>query len=137
MAEARAAASEEAASKICDEELGGRVYGFGTLFAATRKHLLTPPNTTGTLKKLLREHLYVEGAADENVRLDDHSFRVRTDDDEVGLAYFIFDDETAVNNPDRLAWPGITYVRVTPTWMRFCDYTVMPPSIVEWSMTTQ
>ena len=38
---------------------------------------------------------------------------------------------------DRLAWPGITYVRVTPTWMRFCDYTVMPPSIVEWSMTTQ
>ncbi|MFT3828018.1 MAG: pyridoxamine 5'-phosphate oxidase family protein [Chitinophagaceae bacterium] len=41
------------------------------------------------------------------------------------------------DGPQRKAWPGITYVRVTPTWMRFCDYTVMPPEIVEWSMTTQ
>lgn len=32
---------------------------------------------------------------------------------------------------DRLAWPGITHVRVRPTWVRFSDFTVDPPRIVE------
>lgn len=41
------------------------------------------------------------------------------------------------DGPDRLAWPGITYVRVMPTWMRYCDYTKTPPEIVEWTITAQ
>lgn len=32
---------------------------------------------------------------------------------------------------DRQGWPGITYVRVRPTWVRFSDYSVTPPVIVE------
>jgi hypothetical protein len=32
---------------------------------------------------------------------------------------------------DRLAWPGITHVRVRPTWVRFSDFTVDPPRIIE------
>ena len=32
---------------------------------------------------------------------------------------------------DRLAWPGITHVRVRPTWVRFSDFTVDPPRILE------
>ena len=32
---------------------------------------------------------------------------------------------------ERLAWPGITHVRVRPTWIRFSDYTLDPPRIVE------
>jgi hypothetical protein len=32
---------------------------------------------------------------------------------------------------DRLAWPGITHVRVRPHWVRFSDFTVDPPHIVE------
>jgi uncharacterized pyridoxamine 5'-phosphate oxidase family protein len=32
---------------------------------------------------------------------------------------------------ERLAWPGITHVRVRPTWVRYSDYTVEPPLIVE------
>jgi hypothetical protein len=32
---------------------------------------------------------------------------------------------------DRLAWPGIIHARVRPTWVRFSDYTVDPPRIVE------
>jgi pyridoxamine 5'-phosphate oxidase-like protein len=32
---------------------------------------------------------------------------------------------------ERLAWPGITHVRVRPTWVRFSDYTTDPPTIVE------
>ena len=41
------------------------------------------------------------------------------------------------DGPQRLAWPGITYVRVMPTWMRYCDYTKTPPEIVEWTIPTQ
>jgi len=32
---------------------------------------------------------------------------------------------------DRLAWPGITHVRVRPTWVRYSDFTCDPPRIVE------
>jgi hypothetical protein len=32
---------------------------------------------------------------------------------------------------ERLAWPGITHVRVRPTWARLSDFTCDPPSIVE------
>jgi hypothetical protein len=31
----------------------------------------------------------------------------------------------------RLMWPGITHVRVRPTWVRFSDFTLDPPRIVE------
>jgi Pyridoxamine 5'-phosphate oxidase len=32
---------------------------------------------------------------------------------------------------DRLSWPGITHVRVRPTWVRYSDFTHDPPRIVE------
>src|SRR5215213_9048229 len=32
---------------------------------------------------------------------------------------------------DRLSWPGLTHVRVKPTWLRFSDFTVDPPVITE------
>ncbi|MEU8531125.1 MULTISPECIES: pyridoxamine 5'-phosphate oxidase family protein [Streptomyces] len=32
---------------------------------------------------------------------------------------------------DRLAWPGITYARVRPRWVRFSDFTQEPPAIEE------
>lgn len=32
---------------------------------------------------------------------------------------------------DRLKWPGITHVRVRPTWVRYSDFTREPPHIVE------
>ncbi|HUR35365.1 MAG TPA: pyridoxamine 5'-phosphate oxidase family protein [Vicinamibacterales bacterium] len=32
---------------------------------------------------------------------------------------------------DRLSWPAITHVRVTPTWLRLSDFTVDPPVISE------
>ncbi len=44
-------------------------------------------------------------------------------------AYFAaFPDGTA-----RLSWPGITYIRVRPTWARLSNYANTPPSIVEFS----
>lgn len=33
---------------------------------------------------------------------------------------------------ERLAWPGITWFRVTPTWLRYSDFAQDPPAIVEW-----
>jgi PPOX class probable F420-dependent enzyme len=33
------------------------------------------------------------------------------------------------DGPTRLAWPGITYVRIRPTWVRFSDFRVSPPRI--------
>jgi hypothetical protein len=32
---------------------------------------------------------------------------------------------------ERLAWPGITHLRVRPTWARLSDFTCEPPSISE------
>ena len=37
------------------------------------------------------------------------------------------------DGPSRLSWPGLIYVRVRPTWIRYSDYTVDPPHIVEFS----
>lgn len=48
-------------------------------------------------------------------------------------AYFaVFPD-----GPTRLSWPGITYVRVKPKWMRYSDFTAEPPAIVEHGFAEQ
>lgn len=82
------------------KELGGTVYGLGTIFESTKENSLKTPQNVEQLQKLLKKHLYVEG----EFKLDEHSLRVMTDDDEVSLAYFFFDDEVAKANPDRVAW---------------------------------
>lgn len=37
------------------------------------------------------------------------------------------------DGPSRLQWPGLIYVRVRPTWIRYSDYTLDPPEIVEFA----
>jgi hypothetical protein len=32
---------------------------------------------------------------------------------------------------ERLTWPGLIYVRVKPTWLRYSDYNQNPPEILE------
>ena len=34
---------------------------------------------------------------------------------------------------ERQLWPGITYWRVLPTWIRYSDFSTDPPTIVEFS----
>ncbi|MFT3700140.1 MAG: hypothetical protein QM831_43745 [Kofleriaceae bacterium] len=82
-------------------DTGGYVYGLSTIFSGAKEHQLEPPEDMADLKRLLREHLYVEGGP-ENIQVDDHSVRVLTDDDEVQLAYFFFDD-VALARPE-VAW---------------------------------
>ena len=44
-------------------------------------------------------------------------------------AYFaVFPD-----GPARQAWPGLIYVRVRPTWIRFSDFGLDPPRIAEFT----
>ena len=33
----------------------------------------------------------------------------------------------------RQSWPGLVYVRIRPTWVRFSDFTRTPPYIVEYT----
>ena len=37
------------------------------------------------------------------------------------------------DGPSRLSWPGLIYVRVRPTWIRYSDFTMDPPQIVEFT----
>lgn len=86
-----------------DGELGGEVYGLDSIFEEARKRDLPRPESVDELREMLHEHLWVEG--DETfIRLGEHALRVRTDDDEVDLAYYFFDDEAAAASPDRLAF---------------------------------
>jgi hypothetical protein len=34
---------------------------------------------------------------------------------------------------ERQVWPGLTYFRVRPAWLRYADYRTVPPTIVELS----
>lgn len=34
---------------------------------------------------------------------------------------------------DRLSWPGITHVRITPRWLRFSDWRAAPVVVMEWT----
>jgi len=37
------------------------------------------------------------------------------------------------DGPSRLSWPGLIYVSVRPTWIRYSNYSVDPPEIIEFS----
>jgi hypothetical protein len=34
---------------------------------------------------------------------------------------------------DRQHWPGLTYIRIRPRWLRFSDFNQSPPAIVEFT----
>jgi hypothetical protein len=86
-----------------DSELGGDVYGLDSIFEEARKRNLPQPQSIDELRELLHEHLWVEGD-DDFIRLGEHALRVRTDDDEVDLAYYFIDEDAAAASPDRLAF---------------------------------
>ena len=95
---------------------------FDTL-ASTRKALNIRANARvafviGGLKKNDERTVQFEGIADEPTGPELE--RLKT------IYYEVFPD-----GPDRLNWPGLIYVRVQPTWIRYRDYTRDPAAIVE------
>jgi hypothetical protein len=43
--------------------------------------------------------------------------------------------QTFPDGRERLAWPGLIYVRARPRWLRYSDYRSDPPVIVELDAT--
>lgn len=37
------------------------------------------------------------------------------------------------DGPSRARWPGLVYVRVRPTWIRYSDFNQTPPVVIEFS----
>lgn len=81
--------------------VGTDVYGFGSLFEAIAENNLPVPQTDTALIAILNDHLYAEG----EVVYENGALRVLTDDDELELAYFFFDDGFAAAHPERTAFP--------------------------------
>jgi hypothetical protein len=50
-----------------------------------------------------------------------------TDLERLKELYFV----TFPEGRDRQHWPGLTYIRVQPRWLRFSDFNQSPPAIVE------
>jgi hypothetical protein len=42
--------------------------------------------------------------------------------------------ESFPDGRERQAWPGITYIRSRPTWIRYSDFSHDPPDIVEFDL---
>jgi hypothetical protein len=94
-------------------ELGTEPYGLAWLFISGRWSDPGPPwdrdgpfpaTTWQELRDLLRQWLYVEGPSHDQVQVDEHSVRAKTDDDEADLAYFFLDDAIVRSAPDRVGY---------------------------------
>jgi uncharacterized protein (TIGR02996 family) len=96
----RAIADEEAAVNWPEATFGTRVYGFWSLPLAIARHDLAPPRSAGELEKLLQRHLYVEG----EILFSPHCVQVLTDDDDLQMAYYFFDDDFLAKHRDRAAF---------------------------------
>jgi hypothetical protein len=73
----------------------------------------------GSLEGTDERTVQVEGRADEPQGAE----RARL----VDLYLAVFPDGRV-----RQQWPGLTYLRATPRWLRYSDYTRDPPLIAEW-----
>jgi hypothetical protein len=80
--------------------LGTHVYGFDSLFEEIAEHNIPAPKSVAELNELLQEHLYAEG----EILVSAHAVQVLTDDDELELAYYFFDDEYVNKKGDKAAF---------------------------------
>lgn len=88
------------ASEWVKSEIGTSVYDFASIFEAARENDLPPPASDRKLKSYLDDHLHVEGEA----LYRPHALQVLTDDDEIELACYVFDDHFLKEHPDRAAY---------------------------------
>jgi uncharacterized protein (TIGR02996 family) len=80
--------------------LGRYVYGFDTLFEAIAEASLPPPKSGRELAQLLSDWLPVEGL----IFAEPHLVEALTDDDELQLAYYFFDDAFLKRSGKRAAY---------------------------------
>jgi hypothetical protein len=79
-----------------------RLQGLRLLLAlrGRERRVLPPPTSDRVFKSYLDDHLYVEG----EVIFEPHALQILTDDDEIELAYFFFDECYLKGNPGRAAY---------------------------------
>jgi Pyridoxamine 5'-phosphate oxidase len=73
----------------------------------------------GSLEGADERTVQFEGSADE----PEGTERTRLTD----LYFGVFPD-----GRERQQWPALTYIRATPRWLRYSDYNVNPPVVLEW-----
>jgi uncharacterized protein (TIGR02996 family) len=83
-----------------EELFGHSVYGLHRLFSAAAEHSLSPPRNDTRLRDYLDEHL--GGHAEVLYRA--HLVQVATDDDELEMAYYFFDDHFLARHRKRAAF---------------------------------
>ncbi len=109
-------------------EIGADVYGFASIFEAAREQSLPPPTSDRQLRTCLEENLYVEG----DLKYKPHALQVLTDDDELELAYYLFDDHYLEEHPGKAAyllhegWRLPTTSRENPAKPSITVKTVLP-----------
>jgi uncharacterized protein (TIGR02996 family) len=89
----------ESAYQGIEELFGHSVYGLHRLFAAVAESSLPPPRTDRQLHGYLRDHL---GAGEDLCK--PHLVQVLTDDDELEMAYYFFDDQFLARQGKRAAF---------------------------------
>ncbi len=77
------------------EELGRDVYSFGRLFQTVAEQNLDPPATYEELGQRIEENMYTL----ELIRESEHVIEFFTDDDELEMAWYFFDDEFVRQQP--------------------------------------
>ncbi len=81
------------------EILGCQVYTFDHLFQAIAEHSLPPPRSVRAASEILRQHLYIN-----EIAVSPHLIQTYTDDDEIELAWYFFDDEYLRKHADRACY---------------------------------
>jgi uncharacterized protein (TIGR02996 family) len=87
------------ACDYAEKLIGRRVYSFGSLFTHIAERNWGPPKNGTDLYAYLEEALYVNEMND-----GPHHVEILTDDDELEMAIYIFDDYYARKYPDRAAF---------------------------------
>src|SRR5262245_61664546 len=90
----------EAAERWVQREMGCELYGFALLFENVAEDDPPALQTVGQLRDTLQQYLPVEG----EILFAPHCIQVLTDDDELELAYYFFDDEFLARHPGRAAY---------------------------------
>lgn len=93
---------EDIAMEAVIDFLGANVYGFWMIAERIfeEKKRLVPPRDFEQLVEFIRRHVYVN-----EVRFEaPHLLQVLTDDDDLDLAWYAFDDEFAARQPERSAY---------------------------------
>ncbi len=85
---------------LLTEEFGFSVYGLGSIFQSAGEQNLASPKNDRTLKEYVAKHLYTESTAEYRP----HFLQVYTNDDEIELCYFIFDDHFLKTNSSSMAF---------------------------------